>query len=168
MYFHKVDSVEALKREYKRLAMQYHPDRGGDTATMQEINAEYERLFQRLKNIHESHDDSGNSETESTYHAETETAEAPEDFIEIIDTLLHLDGVDIEMCGRWLWLSGNTYANREQLKNAGCKWASKKKMWYWHPDGENCKSRKKLSIEQIRNKYGSENMGKGKARLQLA
>lgn len=44
-YFKKVNNLEELKAEYRRLAMQHHPDVGGDTAVMQEINAEYDRLF---------------------------------------------------------------------------------------------------------------------------
>ena len=38
-WFSKVKTLEDLKKEYKKLAMQYHPDRlGGDTAKMQQIN----------------------------------------------------------------------------------------------------------------------------------
>ncbi|NNG14653.1 MAG: DnaJ domain-containing protein, partial [Gammaproteobacteria bacterium] len=28
-----------IKQQYRRLAMQHHPDRGGDDATLQKINA---------------------------------------------------------------------------------------------------------------------------------
>lgn len=38
-------TLDELKREYKRLAKLHHPDVGGDTATMQQINAEFDRLF---------------------------------------------------------------------------------------------------------------------------
>lgn len=51
-YFAAINNLEELKREYKRLAMQHHPDRGGDTATMQAINAEYDAAFARLKVIY--------------------------------------------------------------------------------------------------------------------
>ena len=44
-YFEKVNNLDKLKAEYRRLAMKHHPDVGGDTATMQAINAEYDRLF---------------------------------------------------------------------------------------------------------------------------
>lgn len=48
-YFANIVDLESLKREFKRLALANHPDRGGDTATMQEINAEYDAAFARLK-----------------------------------------------------------------------------------------------------------------------
>ena len=40
----KSASPEELKRAYKKLAMQHHPDRGGDQKTFQEINEAYDTL----------------------------------------------------------------------------------------------------------------------------
>lgn len=48
-YFTEVHTLDELKKEFRRLAMLNHPDVGGDTATMQEINAEYDRLFPAMK-----------------------------------------------------------------------------------------------------------------------
>lgn len=44
-YFENIATLDDLKKAYRHLAMIHHPDIGGDTATMQEINAEYDRLF---------------------------------------------------------------------------------------------------------------------------
>lgn len=49
MYFNNCRTLDELKKEYRRLTMLHHPDRGGDTATMQAINVEYETLFPVLK-----------------------------------------------------------------------------------------------------------------------
>lgn len=46
-YFTAVTKKE-LKLEYKKLAFKYHPDRGGSTKIMQQINTEY---HERLKNL---------------------------------------------------------------------------------------------------------------------
>jgi len=48
-YFVGVASVSQLKIEYRRLAAKYHPDRGGDSRQMQEINAYYEHARTKLK-----------------------------------------------------------------------------------------------------------------------
>ena len=48
-YFVGVTSVSQLKIEYRRLAAKYHPDRGGDSRHMQEINAYYEHARTKLK-----------------------------------------------------------------------------------------------------------------------
>lgn len=45
-YFKAVSSFDDLKTQYRALAFQHHPDRGGDLATMQAINAEYDKLYQ--------------------------------------------------------------------------------------------------------------------------
>lgn len=44
-YFQNIRGLADLKRQYRRLAIDNHPDKGGKTEVMQEINAEFERLF---------------------------------------------------------------------------------------------------------------------------
>ena len=48
-YFTNCKTLDDLKAEYRRLAKRHHPDLGGDKATMQAINAEYETRFEILK-----------------------------------------------------------------------------------------------------------------------
>ena len=48
-YFVNCKTLDELKKAYKAAAMKYHPDMGGDTATMQQINAEHDALFEVLK-----------------------------------------------------------------------------------------------------------------------
>ena len=44
-WFNNPETLEDLKKQYKKLAFQNHPDRGGKTSDMQEINAEYCLLY---------------------------------------------------------------------------------------------------------------------------
>jgi hypothetical protein len=48
-YFNHVETLEDLKSEFRRLAMENHPDRGGKVEAMQEINAEFELAFLVMK-----------------------------------------------------------------------------------------------------------------------
>jgi len=48
-YFNNVVNLEELKSEYRRLAMENHPDLGGDNEAMKDINAEFEMMFIILK-----------------------------------------------------------------------------------------------------------------------
>ena len=50
-YFKDVKSLEDLKKQFKKLAMKYHPDRPtGDVEIMKAINNEYDKLFPIWKN----------------------------------------------------------------------------------------------------------------------
>jgi hypothetical protein len=44
-YFTKMESMDELKAEYRRLALENHPDRGGNLEIMQTINAEFEAAY---------------------------------------------------------------------------------------------------------------------------
>lgn len=145
-YFTNINTLDELKAAYRRLSMKYHPDRGGDTATMQEINAEHDELFERIKKQHNASADE--------FHKTTET---PEEFREIIELLLKLEGLTVELCGSWLWIGGDTRQHKETLKAAGCRWSNNKKLWYWHHAEEGRKWRRgKATMSDIRMKYGSQ------------
>jgi hypothetical protein len=48
-YFQNITTLSALEKERRRLAKLHHPDvAGGSLTVMQEINAEYERVKDRL------------------------------------------------------------------------------------------------------------------------
>jgi hypothetical protein len=51
MYFLNINSIEALKEKYRALAMENHPDRGGNTSIMQDINLEFDTAFNRIKSL---------------------------------------------------------------------------------------------------------------------
>ena len=145
-YFTNINTLDELKAAYRRLSMKHHPDRGGDTATMQEINAEHDELFERLKKQHNASADDFQ-----------QTTETPEEFREIIELLLRLEGLTVELCGSWLWIGGDTRQHKETLKAAGCRWSNNKKLWYWHHAEEGRKWRRgKATMSDIRTKYGSQ------------
>lgn len=149
MYFTNCRNLDELKKEYRRLAMKHHPDHGGDTETMQAINSAYESRFEQLKKQHNATAEEGK-----------QTTEAPEEFINIINALVKLPGLIVELCGSWLWISGETMKNKDALKAAGCRWSSSKKMWYWrHQEDGAHWSRGRKSIDAIRIKYGSQTFG---------
>lgn len=142
-YFDHLFTLSEIKVEYKRLAKVNHPDVGGDTATMQAINGQYEEAVERIKREGE--------------HAEREAAaqEVPAEFVAIINAVIGLDRIVVELVGAWLWVTGDTFPHKDALKAAGFKWASKKRAWYWHPANASTLGSKK-SLEQIKAKYGAQ------------
>lgn len=149
-WFNNPKSLEELKKDYKRLAMKHHPDvSGGNDADMKEINAEYDMLFVTLKNVHQN-------ASGETYTTKTETAETPDEFKDIIDALIRLNGIKIEICGSWLWITGNTYPHRKALKELHFRFSKSKTAWYYHTADYKKTNNKTFTMEQIRDLYGSE------------
>lgn len=64
-YFKNVNSLAELKTQYKALAMKHHPDCGGTTEAMQEVNNEFDMLFVVYKNINFANSTEPNSQTAS-------------------------------------------------------------------------------------------------------
>lgn len=80
------------------------------------------------------------------------------------EALKDIEGIEIELCGTWLWIDGNTYENRAALKAAGCRFSRTKKKWYWRPEETSGGwSRGKATMGEIRQKYGSALMRKEEA-----
>jgi len=72
-----------------------------------------------------------------------------------INAVVTCKGINIEVCGNWVWLSGDTKPHRDAIKAAGFKWASKKLMWYFRPEEWSSSNRKNTSIDDIREAHGS-------------
>ncbi|MFL1171898.1 molecular chaperone DnaJ, partial [Acinetobacter baumannii] len=114
-----VNNLDDLKKEYRKLCFKHHPDMGGSTENMQAINSEYEQLLKVLIN---KKADSNYSE-KSTFKNRDEEIEAEIRLREVLEKIEILDGLEIERIGLWLYVSGNTKAHKEALKEAGLKWA---------------------------------------------
>ena len=144
MFFDSVATLDELKRLYKQLALRHHPDKGGDVETMQWINGEYEEAFNRL---HEA----APEDERWRFDWKRESA-----FVEVINRVVHLESVQVEVCGQWVWVTGLTYPVRDQLKAAGLWFSRKKTAWYWHPPEQKRRGRGQWSLEKIRSVYGAE------------
>ena len=157
-FFAQCQTAEDLKAEYRKLAMQYHPDVTGDVSTepiMQQINAAYDDLWASLKDRHVSTKDETAGQV---YTATTTTTEAPEDFRLILIALLRIRGLVIELCGRWVWITGSTKENAAQLKAIGCRWAPNKCAWYWHAAEDFSFNRGKWNLNKIRETFGAQHI----------
>lgn len=157
-YFTNCKTAEELKKEYRRLAKELHPDLGGDTEEFKIMQNEFEKMWARLKNVHK------NSEGETYTKESTETAE---EFIHIIEVLTPLKDILVEICGSWVWVSGNTKEHKEILKELKFKYAHKKQAWYYHTEPYKKKGKRELTLDEIRDMFGSQSYQK-KPEKQLA
>lgn len=152
-YFDGITNLNELKDAYRKLSKMYHPDinPNADPEIMKQINAQHDSLFEVLKARQNAAADA--DETGKTKH----TTETPEEFRTIVIELLKLSGLDIELCGSWLWITGNTREHKERLKALGLKWSQNKTAWYWHhpEDGYKRYGKRNYSMDHIRSRYGS-------------
>lgn len=118
-YF-KATTLEDLKKEYKQLAKKFHPDMNKDkdtTSIFVAVRDQYEKIFAQLLK----------SDKKSYQHKEAANDTA---FRDAIDALIKYADINIEIVGSWVWVSGNTFGIKDELKNLGFKWSKSNKKWY--------------------------------------
>lgn len=145
-WFANVKTLDELRREYRRLAIIHHPDKGGDTATMQEINEQYSKLSAKLINGNTSY-----SEDQKRHEHKVS-----EDLRVQLNKIVSLPGIIIELIGNWIWVTGNTYPVKDILKESGYRFSNSKVAWYWHNGEYSKKSGKLLSMDEIRDAWGTQ------------
>ena len=155
-YLNGIKTIENLKRMYRHFVMILHPDCGGSNEAMAELNKEYEYWLHKVGNIHESTKADG----PETYTVDGDIVDDGfRDIINAIAGLLRKGILIAELCGSWIWISGDSRPYKETLKALGFKWSGNKKMWYWHNPNEKRKFYKKAkTIEEIRAYYGSKRL----------
>jgi len=144
-FFKGMKTTQEIKDEYRRLAKIHHPDIGGDLRTMQQINAEYAVAMANALRAEKP------GQTDAQYESAESIAES---IRAAIERIIALNGIEIEICGLWVWVSGNTYAVKGALKEAEYRWSPKKEKWYFA--GVASSGRGNWSMEDIRDRYGSE------------
>ena len=136
-------SPKETKAAYRKMSLQYHPDICAGGEHMQKmLNSAYEVLKDFNGSI-----GSGQSSELSQVMADT------------LSALVHIEGLDLEICGSWLWVGGNTYPNRSALTAAGLRFSGSKKRFYLNPDKKSGGKKKwygkSRTMDQIRQAHGS-------------
>lgn len=142
-WFAKVGTIEELRKKYRELLKQHHPDNGGSVELMQEINAEYDRLFAVLSKENKSEEESSTDDDEAENKA----------FKVILNEIISFN-MEIELIGSWIWCF-NCYNYRSRLKELGFKFAPKKKAWCWHYGEYKRHYKGQTDLDEVRAKYGA-------------
>jgi hypothetical protein len=135
-------TLDDIKMAYRRAAAKYHPDHNpAGLEMMKLVNIAYDTL--------------------KDYEGDIESSESSNDYGEALNAALNAIvglGLDIEICGAWIWVSGDTRLHKEILKAAGYLWAPIKKRWYFRPEAYKSRNRQSWSMDKIRDAYGSQGM----------
>ena len=140
-------SEAGLKKAYRSASMEHHPDCGGSVEMMQLVNAAMEALTNC-----------------STWWTPLQAKQAKRDvpLTEQVKLILrkinNFPGLNYELVGDWLWITGDTKKYKEYLKKAGLKFSKNKTAWYWHPPGYRKNNKKKFSMNDIRTRWGSQDI----------
>lgn len=145
--FANAETLAELKSVFVNAMCKYHTQAHKD-----EVTALYEKYFDEVKTWNKNKDG-------ELY--EKATDEVAKTFTDALSFLTAQEGVNLEMCGSWLWISdaegfeGTTKALNEELKNIGCRYAPNKQNWYIAPPNAR-RSRRHYSMDEIRAMHGSE------------
>ena len=145
-WFKEINTLDGLRKLYKKLVVKHHPDNGGSEDIIKEINAEYDILFQKMKY---------DFEQKAAYSNTTDKQKQSYDWqrdAQIRDIIIQLSrfkDITVEIIGVWIWVS-NCYEYRKELKALGFQ-----QMWYIHFDDYHKFGSKPASMSYIRAKYGS-------------
>jgi len=143
-YFSNLTNIDELKTVYRELTKKHHPDICGDDGTaMKVINAEYNYILKH------------GIKTKEGENLNADEIILEEEFRSIVEQTAILSGLITEICGKWLWFTGETYTHKATLKSLGCFFSKKKVAWYWRKEDSRTNSRGTQTLEEIRSSYGS-------------
>ena len=140
---------EDIKLVYRKAAAKYHPDHNpAGLEMMKMVNVAYDTLKDYEGIVEPSVGDYGDA---------INTA---------LNAIINLE-LKIEICGSWVWVSGDTKPHREILKVAGYLWSPKKLSWYFRSSDYKSYNRSSWDMEKIRAVYGSQHINQGEATKRL-
>lgn len=140
----KTITEEIVKTAYRQVSLKFHPDRNPAGHQMMILINEAKEVLKEETYPFDYKNDEGYN-----YGEEINAA---------LNKIINLQGVVIEICGAWVWVSGNTKEHWPTLKEAGFKFSAPKKMVYFRPEYAQTRRYKKdgLSMDEIRGKYGAD------------
>jgi hypothetical protein len=145
-FFESYKTLDEVKTLYRTIAKEHHPDKGGDIETMQAINSQYTLKCESIIK---------GSNLFTPEEADTELLNT-EKYKEALQAIIFLDGLNIELVGTWIWVTGETRKHKDVLKKALFCFAPKKVAWYFRTAEYKVHNLIPMSLDEIRAKYGSE------------
>ena len=134
---------EIVKKAYHKACFKFHPDHNPAGANMMKLVNEAKSSLDELGYPLEVNS--------------TDSYNYGDEINEALNKIITLDGIIIEVCGSWIWVSGETKKHKDSLGSANFIYSGKKVMWYFRPKSQiRFRGSKKLSMDEIRNKYKSQ------------
>ena len=143
-WFEGCETLSEIKKRYRDLAMENHPDHGGDVEIMKQITAAMEVILSDL--ITAGVDE---FESERGYRPDVDA----QMFAEILRKIMHWN-ITIEIIGFWIY-AFESFEARDDLKELGFWFSKKHRAWVY--SGSSKRRRPShMTLDDIRNTHGSE------------
>lgn len=140
-YFKHCKSLDEVKAEYKRCVQRWLPSESneGDIKKMALVENEYHGISQRTK-------------------FQDQPEDVKEEYLQFPNKVkkIHELGLNQEVCGSWLWVSGNTIDHKETLKSLGLRYSPNKQRWYYRPKWYRSTNSTPVDMDFIRKKWGTD------------
>lgn len=139
-YFYSCKTVEEIKKVFRKLSRDLHPDQGGDHDKFIELQSEYEQKLEAV--LFDAYDLSDKKDKPN--------------FDSLYSVLLAACRLNcrVEIIGFWIF-AFDSYEDRDELKNAGFWFSGKRKAWIYS-GGQKRRGRGHYSTEQLREKWSVE------------
>lgn len=147
----KID-LTFLKSMWRKIAIELHPDKGGDIEAFKEAQNEYQSLLDRVNADFTAINDSPESYGDWVDFL-SNVSDVVRDAVLKIRPVIEAHQAEMEVCGTWVWISATTPNMASDLKSVGLKWAPKKRQWFFN--GQPWRG-KRMSKGAIRDTFGSE------------
>ena len=148
-YFGQCADLDEARKLFRELAHKFHPDHGGDAEQFKAMVEEFQH-FQ-----HFTWNNAGKAKWGADYESKRDFTLSPET-MERLRAVLRFHDVETEIIGTWLWVSGNTRAYKEQLKELGFRFCGKKKSWTYHSEPWKKRNGRVYSMDDIRSMHGTQ------------
>lgn len=141
---------------YRELASKHHPDHGGNTSDMQEINNEWDELKPTLPRFCTKQAQQGRHQYQQQQDANS-AAKAAQDAeaVKMAEELAKCPGLQFDVVGSWIW-ADTDYRYTAELDRLGFRWSRNRSKYYWHPAGDTSRRNRKASYQDIYNKYSGQ------------
>lgn len=141
---------------YRELASKHHPDHGGNTSDMQEINNEWDELKPTLPRFCTKQAQQGRQQYQQQQDANS-AAKAAQDAeaAKMAAELAKCPGLQFDVVGSWIW-ADTDYRYTSELDRLGFRWSRNRSKYYWHPEGDSSRRNRRASYEEIYQKYSGQ------------
>jgi len=148
-FFSDCKTYDEAKKKFRELAMKMHPDHGGNADEFKAMLNEYESLAGAAWSTAY---DEYKSERGFNPNANVDV------FAEMLNVAIRLAAgthAEIEIVGYWIYCF-KSYEIKDDLKAAGFWFSGKHKAWIYNGRDKKADRRSRMSLNDIRNTYGSQ------------